>query len=135
MKSRSIIHAASIAVLLLTSAPLLAHHGSGISYDLKKQVTLTGTVTEFDWRNPHSFVLFDVKNEKGEIEHWGAETHTPAQLRDIGWTKDELKPGDQITITLFPSKVGADRGLVAKIVLRDKVIIDDGASRNRNGDE
>lgn len=135
MRTRPLIYTALAAVVLLTAAPLFAHHGSGISYDLKKQVTLTGTVTEFDWRNPHSFVLFDVKNEKGEIEHWGAETHTPAQLRDIGWTKDELKPGDQITITLFPSKVGADRGLIAKIVLRDKTIIDDGATRNRTGDE
>lgn len=135
MRTRPLIYTALAVVVLLTAAPLFAHHGSGISYDLKKQVTLTGTVTEFDWRNPHSFVLFDVKNEKGEIEHWGAETHTPAQLRDIGWTKDELKPGDQITITLFPSKVGADRGLIAKIVLRDKTIIDDGATRNRTGDE
>ena len=131
MKSQPVIYSLFVAVLLTTCAPLFAHHGSGISYDLKKQVTLTGTVTEFDWRNPNSFVLFDVKNDKGEIHHWGGETHTPAQLREIGWTKDELKPGDQITITLFPSKVGTDRGLIAKIVLRDKVIIDDGASRNR----
>jgi len=135
VKSRPIISSALLALLLTACAPLFAHHGSGISYDLKKQITLNGTITEFDWRNPHVFILFDVKNDKGQIEHWGAETHTPAQLKAIGWTADELKPGDQITIDVFPSKVGATRGLVAKIVLRDKVIIDDGASRNRNPDE
>ncbi len=130
MKNRPVMYCALVALLAICT-PLFAHHGSGVSYDLKKQVTLTGTITELDWRNPHVFVLFDVKNDKGVIEHWGAETHTPAQLKAIGWTSDELKPGDQITITLFPSKIGASRGLVAKILLRDKVIIDDGASRNR----
>jgi hypothetical protein len=131
VKSRLGIHCAAVVGLLALGSPLFAHHGSGVSYDLKKQVTLTGTITEFDWRNPHVFVLFDVKDDKGVIEHWGGETHTPAQLRAIGWTKDELKPGDQITITLFPSRVGASRGLIAKIVLNDKTIIDDGAGRNR----
>ena len=131
MKMRLAAYCAAVVGLLALSGPLFAHHGSGVSYDLKKEVTLTGTIVEFDWKNPHVFVLFDVKNDKGAVEHWGGETHTPAQLRAIGWTKDELKPGDHITITLFPSRAGADRGLIAKIVLNDKVIIDDGAIRNR----
>jgi hypothetical protein len=135
VKNRLAMHAVVVVGLLTLCGPLLAHHGSGVSYDLKKQVTLTGTVTELDWRNPHVFLLFDVKDDKGNVAHWGGETHTPAQLKAIGWTKDELKLGDQITITLFPSKVGASRGLIAKIVHGDKVIIDDGASRNRNPDE
>jgi Family of unknown function (DUF6152) len=131
VKVRLATQFALVVGLLALCNPLFAHHGSGVSYDLKKQVTLSGTVTELDWRNPHVFLLFDVKNDKGAIEHWGGETHTPAQLKAIGWTKDELKLGDQITITLFPSKVGASRGLIAKIVHDNKVIIDDGASRNR----
>jgi Family of unknown function (DUF6152) len=135
VKNRITMNCVVIVGLLALCGPLFAHHGSGVSYDLKKQVTLAGTIVEMDWKNPHVFMLFDVKDDKGTIQHWGGETHTPAQLKAIGWNKDDLKVGDQITVTLFPSKVGASRGLIAKIVHNDKVIIDDGASRNRNPDE
>ena len=124
--------AVSFALLLAVCSPMFAHHGSGISYDLSKQISVTGTVTEVSWTNPHVFVMFDVKDEKGNVLRWGAETHTPAQLKEVGWTKDIVKPGDHVAITLFPSKVGASRGLLAKLVLNGKVIIDDGDSRNRN---
>src|SRR5881392_3355711 len=90
--------------LLAAWSPVLAHHGSGISYDLSKQISITGTVTEVSWTNPHVFVMVDVKDDKSNVVRWGAETHTPAQLKEVGWTKDIVKPGDQVAITLFPSK-------------------------------
>ena len=93
---------------------------------------MKGTVTSFEWANPHVFVMYDVKDDKGNIVHWGAETHAPSVLSDEdGWTRNTLKPGDEIIITVFPSRFGAARGLVAKIVLNDKVLIDDATVRIR----
>jgi hypothetical protein len=82
--------------LLMAAFPILAHHGTNASYDLSKQVTLTGVVTEFVWTNPHCQLFFDVKDDKRI-----------------------MKPGDQITITLSPSKAGTPVGVVRKIVLPD----------------
>jgi hypothetical protein len=114
------------AVTLMVSGPVSAHHGSGISYDMSKTVTAEGTVTEFRWQNPHVYVMYDVKDTQGNVVNWGAETHAPVVCEDQdGWSKSTLKPGDKITIVVFPSKIGTSRGLLAKIVLNGKVIIDD----------
>ena len=114
------------AVSLMVSGPAFAHHGSGISYDMSKTVTAEGTVTEFRWQNPHVYVMYDVKDAQGNVVNWGAETHAPVVCEDQdGWSKSTLKPGDKITIVVFPSKIGTSRGLLAKIVLNGKVIIDD----------
>ena len=117
--------------LSICCVSLFAHHGSNISYDLSKQVSMTGIVAEINWVNPHVFVLYDVTDAKGNTVRWGAETHTPAQLKEAGWTKNMVKVGDRVEITVFPSKVGAPRGLLAKLVDSGKVVIDDGDSRNR----
>jgi hypothetical protein len=114
------------AGLLTLSGLTFAHHGSVVSYDINKIVTMEGTVTEFQWRNPHVYVMYDVKDAQGKVVNWGAETHSPIVCENQdGWTKSTLKPGDKITITVFPSKIGTARGLLAKIVLNGKVIIDD----------
>jgi hypothetical protein len=114
-----------------------AHHGSAISYDLSKQVTLTGVVTEWVWKNPHCFVLFDVTDEQGKVVGWGAETHPTTFLvrnevkgAPVPLSATSIKPGDRVTVTLFPSRVGASRGLLAKLVDGDgKVLLDDGETR------
>jgi hypothetical protein len=106
-----------LAGILIVCSPLFAHHGSRASYDVNKQITMAGTVTEFVWSNPHSQIFFDVKDEKGNVVNWGAEDDTPLHLLRKGWTKDILKPGDQVTVTLCPSKAGTPRGLLAKLVL------------------
>jgi hypothetical protein len=105
--------------LLMACSPLFAHHGSRASYEVNKQITMTGTVTEFVWANPHSQIYFNVKDEKGNVINWGAEGDTPLHLVKDGWTRDILKPGDQVTITVCPSKAGTPRGLLAKVVLAD----------------
>ena len=115
-----------VAGLLVIAGVAFAHHGSAVSYNLGKMVTMEGTVTEFQWRNPHVYILYDVKDDKGNVVNWGAETHSPVVCEnDDGWTKNTLKPGDRVTISVFPSNVGSSRGLLAKIVLNGKVIIDD----------
>ena len=86
--------------LLLICGTALAHHGTNASYDAKKEVTLTGVVTQFNWHNPHAQLYFDVKEENGTVVSWGAELNSPGVLAREGWKKTEFKAGDVITITL-----------------------------------
>jgi hypothetical protein len=109
MKSRPLIHLALIASVLLAGAPLFAHHGTGVAYDTEKTVTLKGTVTEWIWANPHCGILFDVTDDKGNVEHWGAELGNPHALSMSGLSKDILKPGDKITLSGHPAKSRAPR--------------------------
>ncbi len=107
---------AAVIGLLLLPGPAHAHHGNA-AYDLAKPIDLKGTVTEFAWTNPHVQIYFDVTDDKGNTVHWASETVSPGLLTRAGWTKTELKPGDQITITIAPSKKGAPVGYALKIVL------------------
>jgi hypothetical protein len=126
MRNKLPICLALAVLFLMAFGSVFAHHGSGVSYDLRKIVTMEGTVTEFQWRNPHVYVMYDVKDAQGNVANWGAETHSPVVCENQdGWSKSTLKPGDKITISVFPSKIGTDRGLLAKIVLNGKAIIDD----------
>jgi hypothetical protein len=113
------------AGLLVISASLaLAHHGSRISYDMNKMVTAKGVVTEFSWNNPHVYFLFDVKDDSGKVTNWAAETDPPATMTRYGWNKNYLKVGDEVTVTIWPSKVGAPRGFLAKLVKADGTVTD-----------
>ncbi len=103
--------------LLAIGTPLRAHHGTGTAYDSTKVLTFQGTVTEFAWANPHVQIYFDVKDASGKVVHWAVESLSPGKLARSGWTRDALKPGDQITVTLNPSKVGAPIGNLKKLVL------------------
>jgi len=130
-----------VAVVSLAGAvfavpgPALAHHGTRASYDLNPagERTFTATVTEFKWANPHIYILFDVTDDKGNVVHWGAETHPPYLMSKHGWFKGMLKPGDQITVTVFPSKAGTPVGLLSKLVFQGKLLIDDEDARITGG--
>lgn len=111
--------------LLVASVPMLAHHGSGVSYDMKKQVTMTGTVTKLQWANPHTYIMYTVKDDAGNVVLWGAESHPPNMMAERGWKSNTLKPGDVIVITVYPSKIGATRGLLSKVMMNGKVLLDD----------
>jgi hypothetical protein len=105
-----------IASIVTVRGTLLAHHGNA-AYDDKAPLTIKGTVTDFLWVNPHVQVFVDVKNDQGEIVHWGCETVSPSKLFRSGWTRDSLKVGDQVTITVYPAKSHAPVGLIRKVVL------------------
>jgi hypothetical protein len=109
MKLKYLVHLGLITSFLLAGSPLFAHHGTGVAYDTEKTVNLKGTVTEWIWANPHCGILFDVTDEKGTVEHWGAELGNPHALSMSGLSKDILKPGDKITISGHPAKSGAPR--------------------------
>ena len=114
MKLRSMTLLAA-TFLFSASTPMFAHHGNA-AYDETKEVTLKGTVTEFEWANPHTQIYFDVKDTKGNVVHWGCETLSPGKLIRAGWSKNAVKPGDQITITLVAAKNGAPVGFLHKLM-------------------
>jgi hypothetical protein len=95
---------------LLFSSPLSAHHGTS-GYDMEKVITLNGTVTGFNWSNPHCLVRIDVKDSKGDIKDWVVELAAPTLMMRNGWTKDSLKPGDEVVAETHPAKNGATTGL------------------------
>jgi hypothetical protein len=103
---------------LLVSRPVLAHHGAA-GYDMAKVVMMKGTITNFEWNNPHSQIYFDVTDDKGKVEHWVAETEPPAVMMERGWVRKSLKPGDQVTVYCFVAKNGATTSILQKIVLPD----------------
>jgi hypothetical protein len=96
-----------IFVLLLTAAPLWAHHSFAAEYDGNKPVTIKGTFTKMDWVNPHSWVYVDVKKPDGTVENWACETAPPNGLYRRGWRKSALKEGDVITVEGFMAKDGS----------------------------
>jgi hypothetical protein len=104
-----------IITALLLAIPLLAHHGAA-AFDVTKMVTVKGTVTDFQYVNPHVQVYFDAKNDKGEPEAWQGELTAPNKLSRAGWTKRTLKPGDMITVTGNPAANGAHTLWIRKLI-------------------
>ena len=105
MKTKLLAVLAASVVLLMVSGPMLAHHG-GAQYDAKHPVTLSGTVTEYMFTNPHVQIHFDAIGENGSVEKWIAETASPQRLFGYGWNAKTLKAGDKITVTGAPLKDG-----------------------------
>jgi hypothetical protein len=92
----------------MVCGPLFAHHGNA-AYDDKNPITVKGTVTEFIWANPHVQIYFDVKGDKGNVVHWSVETLSPGMLIRAGWANGVVKPGDGVTITLYPRQERSSR--------------------------
>ena len=101
---------------LAVSVPLFAHHGAA-AYDTTKKITLKATVTEWFWANPHCFLKFDAKDDKGNVVHWAVEASNPADMVNLGWSKESFKPGDEVTVTFEPVKNGQPIGRIEQVVL------------------
>ena len=112
----------SLAVCLaLLPVPMLAHHGTNISYDRSTTVTVKGVVTDFSYRNPHPALFIDVMDEEGNATHWTIEiAPSPYTLALRGWSKrrsdEALKPGTVVTVTMSPSRAGTPVALFVRIV-------------------
>jgi len=107
--------ALAAVVLLLVSVPIFAHHGAA-SYDLSKSTTLKGTITSLQWINPHATIDIEVNDTTGKAQKYIVESVSPLGLSRRGWTKDSLKPGDQITVTGNLSQNGTHILRLKKIV-------------------
>jgi hypothetical protein len=106
-----------IVVLLLLGSSGLAHHNSTPLYDASKSVTVEGTVKEFRFINPHARVLVTVVDANGISRDWLAEGANAGVLRRLGWTGNEMKPGDKVTITGSPSRDGSPK-LEWRVIIR-----------------
>jgi len=121
---------AATALLAASFAlPVAAHHSFAM-FDQSKTVTLTGTVTQFQWTNPHSFIEIDAATRNG-VEHWSIELNSPNNLTRQGWKRTTVKTGDKVTITLNPLRDGKKGGLFNTIVLPDGRTL--GGERPTNG--
>lgn len=123
MKSKLLPSLALLGVLPAVCVPVFAHHGSA-SYKTDKVVVMKqAAVTKFLWANPHTMLLFDVKDDKGNISHWAGEAGSPSAVRLLGWNKNSLQPGDLITVHLYPSKFESHVGRLDRIVLADGTML------------
>jgi hypothetical protein len=121
MRNRgSIALLVGLVCLAVVSVPTYGHHGTGVAYDNTKPTVLKGTVTEFEWKNPHAQLFLDVNDTSGNVLKWAVEMNSPGVMTRQGWTKKEFKPGDMISITVYPAKSGA---LVGSCIGTCKVII------------
>ena len=117
---------AFVTVAFLSGARASAHH-SRAGYDQAKDklTTINGVVAEVIWRNPHVYLTWDSKDEKGTVVRWTGEFSSPATMLSEGLSRDTFKPGDALTLTFMPTKAGTPQGLVIRIVRPDgKVVID-----------
>jgi hypothetical protein len=116
MKKRLLATSAGIAVLLMVAAPIFAHHGTS-AYETTKLTTVKGTVTDFQFNNPHVIISLETKDDKGKVEMWTSEANSPNVLTRHGWDRDIIKKGDQITIIGYRPKNGAKTLRLQKVVL------------------
>ena len=118
MKANMAALIAGIALLILV-LPLQAHHPFAAQYDKDKPVTMTGTVTKVDWANPHAHLFMDARDSNGKMENWEFELGSIKKLRSLGWKRDSIKMGDQVTVDAWLSKTKDDRANVKSVKLSD----------------
>jgi hypothetical protein len=114
-----------IAALATAGATLSAHHSFAV-FDMSSEKTITGTVSKFEWTNPHTFIFVDAPNDKGVIETWAIEGMSPNYLGRRGWSKTSVRPGDKITITVRPLKDGKAGGMFIRAMVDGKMLMPTG---------
>lgn len=118
MKGMPVSALAVVVSLLMLPIPMLAHHGMS-EYDNTKVLKLKGTVTRFNWVNPHAWIEWDVKAENGGTEHWMVELTSPGMLTREGFHHDSVKAGDEVTIYLHPTKSPSKTGSFQRLEFAD----------------
>jgi hypothetical protein len=108
--------------IVTVSVPLFAHHGAA-AYDTTKKITLKATVTDWFWANPHCFLRFDAKDDKGNVVRWATEASNPSDMVNLGWSRQSFKPGDEVTVTFIPVKNGQPVGRLEQVVLASGQIL------------
>jgi hypothetical protein len=122
VRSRLISFLIVAVVFGLVSSPISAHHGV-TNYDMKKTIVLTGTITAFDWANPHCLAHLDVTDDGGHTSHWTLEMASTYTMAHHGWDMGTLKRGDQIKVETHPAKNGASVGITSGPGFTLKVVV------------
>lgn len=120
----------ALAGALLATASF-AHHSFAM-FDQSRQLSLAGTVHEFQWTNPHAWIHLDVPRSDGGTDLWRVELNSPNNLKRQGWKSSVLKPGDKVTLVLNPLKDGTRGGLFVAVTLADGTVLGD-PTRARGG--
>jgi hypothetical protein len=115
-------------LLLACVMPLAAHHSFAAEFDVNQKVSFSGTVVKIEWMNPHTWIYVDVKDDKGNTEHWQCETGAPVELVRKGWRKDSLKVGDKVTVNGFRAKAGGFTANAREVILPDGKQVFSGSS-------
>ena len=116
------------AGVMLAGAPALAHLSFAM-FDQRKLMTLEGTVHEFQWTNPHSFIELDVAGE-GRPQRWSIELNSPNNLTRQGWRRTSLKAGERISVRIAPLRNGHAGGLFLDLKKADGQVLDSGLPKN-----
>ena len=106
------------SIALLAAIPAWAHH-SMAGFDRTKTISVTGTVKEFKWANPHSWIELEVPDGKGVVTDWNIEMTSPAVLIRAGWKSSVMKPGDKVTVAAHPQQTGEPGGIFVSVTLSD----------------
>ena len=108
-----------LAALLLSAAPVWAHHAFSAEFDGNKQVKLKGTIAKMEWINPHAWLHVDVKENDGTVTRWAIELGPPNSLITRGWTKQSVPVGLEVAVVGYQAKDGAKRANGRDITLPD----------------
>ena len=114
--------AALACAMFAISASAHAHH-SNSAYQVDEIITLTGTVKEWRWSNPHTWLFLTVENADGAAQEWAVEGRAPGVLRRAGWDSEILKPGETVTVHASPAKDGRPIGIIARVTKADGSIL------------
>lgn len=109
----------ALAATVIAGLPVAAHHGRGATFDMKKQLTLKGTVSGVRWQNPHVLISIDVTDEGGKVVTWTFENSNVHTLATQGYSRNTLKVGQPVTAVLNPAANGAPLGIIVKVILAD----------------
>ena len=114
------------AVFLTTGITVSAHHSrAGVYEPNSKMITMKGVVTEWRWRNPHVFLVWNVKDDKGQTVEWIGELSSITSMQSEGMTRNSFKGGEEITVSVAPARSGAPQGQLLKVAMADgKVPVD-----------
>lgn len=116
----------AVVVFVTFSGLASAHHSrAGIYEPNSKMITMKGVVTEWRWRNPHVFLVWNVKDDKGNVVEWVGELSSITSMASEGMSRNSFKGGEEITVTVAPARSGAPQGQLLKVVMADgKVPVD-----------
>lgn len=129
------VFAPPVLALGLLCVPVFAHHGTAVSFDVKRVVELKGTVTEFNWRNPHSALFLQGKDSSGAVVTYAVEMGSPATLSKMGFTRHTFNPGDEVVLQMHPSFSNETTGeaLERRFVINGKEVLAINPEAGREG--
>ena len=116
MKTTRRVSLALLTGFLLFAGVAFAHHGTA-NYDTNKTVTVKGTITDFQFVNPHVIIVMDIKGDDGKVVSWQGELTSPNRLSRVGWSKNVIKVGDTLTIAGYPTKSGSPEIWIQKVTM------------------